>query len=431
MPPPTDVFVLPALRSPFTKADREHGSLDALQLSVPVVQQSVVGGRGLGPDRASEVDLFVWGAVIPTLALSNWGREVWLETGLDPHVPSVTVIQQCGTSLAGAMHAAGQVLSGSTHLALCGGVDSLSSAQIGLSRELSRTIRRATAAKGFGGVLEQLRKVRWGDVRLSIPAVKERTTGLSMGQHCEVTARRWSIGREEQDDVAAASHREAVRAAGDGFYRALLVAPGSFPADADTLPRADSTIERLARLKPVFDRETGTLTAGNSSPLTDGAASVWVADGDGADRLPSGLPRVRLLDWEQAAVDIEIEGLLMAPALAIPRLLARNDRGYTDVALWEIHEAFAAQVLSTVAALENETWLGERAGVDVDLGPFPRDRVNPNGGSIALGHPFGATGARILSQAAVELAELPAGSLGVVSICAAGGLGHVALLEAV
>lgn len=431
MPGPSEVFVLPSLRSPFTKMDREFGELDALRLSVPVVQQSVVGRGGPGPGAEARVDLIAWGAVIPSLTLSNWGREVWLEAGLDPHVAAVTVIQQCGTSLAGATHAAGQVLAGSVHLALCGGVDSMSSAQIGFGRNLSRTIRRTSAQKGMRGILDELRRVRRKDLRLAIPAVKERSTGRSMGQHAEVTARQWSIGREDQDELAAASHQGALRAQDDGFYRSLLVTPGTFSVDADTLPRSDSTLEKLARLKPVFDRESGTLTAGNSSPLTDGAASVWVADAEGLRHLPDGAPRVRLVDWAQAGVDIDAEGLLMAPALAIPRLLARHGLGYADVQLWEIHEAFAAQVLSTIAALEERDWVRDTAGIETDLGPFPRERVNPNGGSIALGHPFGATGARILSQAAAELAAMPQGSRGVVSICAAGGLGHVALLEAV
>ena len=252
-----------------------------------------------------------------------------------------------------------------------------------------------------------------------------------MGQHAEVTARQWGIGREDQDALAAASHRSALRARDDGFYRPLLVTPGTFPVDTDALPRADSTVEALARLRPAFDRETGTLTAGNSSPLTDGAASVWVASEKGLARLPGDAPRVRLVDWEQAGVDIDAEGLLMAPALAIPRLLARRGLGYEDVGLWEIHEAFAAQVLSTIAALDDGDWVRESAGVEADLGRFPRERVNPNGGSIALGHPFGATGARILSQAVAQLAPMPGGSKAVVSVCAAGGLGHVALLEAV
>jgi acetyl-CoA C-acetyltransferase len=356
---------------------------------------------------------------------------VWLESGLDPHVPSVTMIQQCGTSLAGATHAAGQIRAGRGHLALCGGVDSMSGAPIGFSRGLSRTIRRTSSAKGPRAVLRHLLQVRRKDLKLAIPAVKERTTGLSMGQHAEVTAGQWGITREEQDVFAAQSHWKAVRARDEGLYRPLLVSPGLYPVDADTLPREDSTTERLARLKPAFDRDQGTLTPGNSSPLTDGAASVWVADAEGLQRLASDAPAVRLVDWEQAAVDIDAEGLLMAPALAIPRLLARRNLGYRDIDLWEIHEAFAAQVLCTIRALEDPDWLRERARVDRPFGQVPRERINPNGGSLALGHPFGATGARILSQAAAELAARPAGSKGIVSICAAGGLGHVALLEAI
>ena len=424
----SELFVIPAPRSPFAKMDRHLADLDALGLSVPVVQQAVLG-RG-GPESGDAVDLVVWGAVVPSLSVGNWAREVWLETGLDPRVPAATVVQQCGTSLAGATYAAGQILAGSTHLALCGGVDSMSSAQIGLSRELSGTLRRVTSAKGVGKALSQLRHVRLRDVRLTIPAIKERATGLSMGEHAEITAREWSITREAQDALAAASHARAVRAARDGFFEPLLVSPGTFPCDRDTLPRADSNVDRLARLSPAFDRESGTLTAGNSSPLTDGAASVWIADAEGARRLTAISPPARLVDWEQAAVDIAADGLLQGPALAVPRLLARNGLGYEDVALWEIHEAFAAQVLCTIAAFEDRGWLRDRAGVEADLGAFPRERINPNGGSIALGHPFGATGARLLSQTAAELGAMPSGAKGVVSICAAGGLGHVALLEA-
>ncbi|MFQ5747104.1 MAG: thiolase family protein [Gemmatimonadota bacterium] len=424
-----DAYVFPGLRTPFTKIDRELARSDALGLSVPVVQQMVAGPHGPGADRAGEVDLVLWGSVIPTLAVSNWGREVWLDSGLDPHVPAQTVIQACGTSLAGATHAAAQVRCGRADLALCGGVDSLSNVQIGLSRGLSRAIRRAAGARNPAQAGRRLLALRLRDLKISIPGIDERTTGMSMGQHCELMAKEWGIARADQDALALRSHERAVEAAGRGFYRELLVSPGTFPTDGDTIPRADTTAERLAGLRPAFDRKRGTLTAGNSSPLTDGAAACWVGSEEGGSRLE--LPRARLVDWEEAAIDPRTEGLLMAPALAIPRLLARHGLGYEDVGLWEIHEAFAAQVLCTLEAFENETWLRERAGVEADLGPFPADRMNPNGGSVALGHPFAATGARILSQTVRELAEMPAGTRAIVSICAAGGLGHVALLEAV
>src|SRR5438445_420712 len=214
-----------------------------------------------------------------------------------------------------------------------------------------------------------------------------------------------------------------------GFFDDLVIPIGDLRRD--TIPRKDTSLEKLAKLPPSFDRTSGrgTLTAGNSSPLTDGAASLWVASQAGLARLPANIQKARLIDWEIASIDLRTEGLLMAPAFAIPRLLARNGLRYTDVDLWEIHEAFAAQVLFHIKALESADFVRNKAGVDAILGSFPRERVNPNGGSVALGHPFGATGARILSQAVKELAALPRGSRAVVSVCADGGLGTVALLE--
>ena len=431
MPETRPVYLLPGLRSPFARIDRELSRFDALKLSIPVVQQTVAGPRGTGVDGSGDVDMVVWGAVVPNIGISNWAREVWLDAGLDPHVPAWTTVQQCATSLAAATQAASAIRIGHGDLALCGGVDSMSDTPIGLSKGLSRALRRAGSARGTGAALRQLRKIRPKDVRLAIPAVKERSTRKSMGEHCEEMAKRWSIPREDQDRYAVDSHRKAVAGSSDGFFRSLLVSPGTFPVDADPMPRSDTSFEALSALRPVFDRQSGTLTAGNSSPLTDGAACCWVAGDAGLDRLPDSLPRVRLLDWEQAAIDPRTEGLLIAPAIAIPRLLVRNGLSYDQIDLWEIHEAFAAQVLCTIAALESPEWMKERAQVTDGLGEFPRDRVNPNGGSISIGHPFGATGARILSQCAAELASRPAGTRAVVSVCAAGGLGHVALLEAV
>jgi acetyl-CoA C-acetyltransferase len=199
----------------------------------------------------------------------------------------------------------------------------------------------------------------------------------------------------------------------------------------DHFPRRDTSLEKLAKLKPVFDRTSGrgTLTAGNSSPLTDGASAIWVGTEEGLARLPHQSPRARLVDFEMAAVDIFTEGLLMAPVTAIPRLLVRHGLKFNDIALWEIHEAFSAQVLCHIKGLEDKDFVHTKAGVEHNFGSFPRARMNPNGGSVALGHPFAATGARILSQAVKELAALPQGSRAIVSICSDGGLGTVALLE--
>jgi acetyl-CoA C-acetyltransferase len=271
--------------------------------------------------------------------------------------------------------------------------------------------------------------LRPSDIRLYVPQVKNRVTGRSMGEHTEDMAKTWSIGRREQDELALEGHRRAVAAQDRGFFADLII-----PVDeiaTDHFPRRDTSIEQLARLKPAFDRTSGrgTLTAGNSSPLTDGAAAIWVATDHGISRLPAATPRVRLVDFEIAAVDVFTEGLLMAPVSAIPRLLARRGLTFADVALWEIHEAFAAQVLCHIKGLEDKSFVHAKAGVEHTFGSFPRERMNPNGGSVALGHPFAATGARILSQAVKELAAMPTGSRAIVSICADGGLGSVALLE--
>jgi acetyl-CoA C-acetyltransferase len=251
-------------------------------------------------------------------------------------------------------------------------------------------------------------------------------------------AKQWNVARADQDRIALQSHQRAVKAMTEGFFDDLVVPVEAWPGDPqagrmakDGVPRADSSAEKLATLKPAFDRTSGrgTITAGNASPLTDGAAAVWVADDAGLERLPRERPRARLVDWELAAVDVFHEGLLMAPAYAIPRLLARHGLALGAIDLWELHEAFAAQVLCNVAALESEDFLREKVRVDARLGAFPWDRFNPNGGSIAIGHPFGATGARILSQAVKELAALGPGKRAIVSVCADGGLAAVALLE--
>jgi acetyl-CoA C-acetyltransferase len=250
-----------------------------------------------------------------------------------------------------------------------------------------------------------------------------------MGEHTEDMAKTWNITRREQDELALQSHQFAVAAQDRGFFLDLIV-----PVDGvstDHFPRRETSLEKLSKLKPVFDRTSGkgTLTAGNSSPLTDGAAAIWVATEEGIDRLPAKTPRVRLVDVEMAAVDIFTEGLLMAPVSAIPRILARRGLKFDDIALWEIHEAFSAQVLCHIKGLEDRDFVREKAGVEHTFGTFPRNRMNPNGGSVALGHPFAATGARILSQAVKELAAMPKGSRAIVSICADGGLGTVTLLE--
>jgi acetyl-CoA C-acetyltransferase len=416
------IWLAAGVRTPFVGVDGSFAHRDSLTLSVPVVQ--AMAERASGP-----IDFGVWGAVIPNLAYANLAREVWLEAKLDPRVPTFTTVMQCSTSMVAVFEAAGMLGRGGIALALVGGVESMSRVQIGLGQNLSDWLRRIAQARGFTQRIDFLRKLRPSDIRLFMPEVKNRVTGRSMGEHTEDMAKTWNVGRWEQDELALQSHQRAITAQDRGFFADLII-----PVDGaarDHFPRRDTSMEKLARLKPAFDRSSGrgTLTAGNSSPLTDGAAAIWVATDEGLSRLPGATPRVRLKDFEMAAIDIFNEGLLMAPVTAIPRLLARHALKFEDIALWEIHEAFSAQVLCHIKALEDKSFVREKAGIEHVFGSFPRDRMNPNGGSVALGHPFGATGARILSQAVKELAALPPASRAIVSICADGGLGTVALLE--
>ena len=416
------VYLAAGVRTPFTRVDGGLKHRDAIGLSVPVLQ--AMAARISGP-----IDSAQWGSVIPSLGYSNLAREAWLEAKLDPSVPTSTVVMQCSTSMMAAFNLAGALASGVGQLAIAGGVESMTHVQVGLTQPLSDWLRRLTQARDWKQRAELVRQIPGGDVRLQLQSIKNRATGKSMGEHSEETARAWEISREDQDRVALESHQRAVAGQQRGFFEDLIVPVDGVTTDA--FPRKNTSLEALARLAPAFPDASGkgTETAGNSSPLTDGAAAIWVATEDGLSRLPSETPRARLVDYELGAVDIFTEGLLMAPAYSIPRLLSRNGLKYGDVALWEIHEAFASQVLYQLKALESSNFLRNKAKVDAELGTVPRDRINPNGGSVALGHPFGATGARILSQAIKELTALPKGSYSIVSICADGGVGTVALLQ--
>jgi len=423
MPTKTDIWFAAGVRTPFAKVDGPLGSLDAIALSVPLARYMIDQLHGALPD------LFVWGSVVPNLGWSNIAREVLMETGTATTVPAFSTVMACSTSMAAAFEAAGMIDGVNRQLALVGGVDSLSKIQLGLTQPLSDWVRKFQLARSLRDKIAHAVDIKLGDIRLHVPGVTNRTSGLSMGEHTEITAKEWKIGRAEQDEYALTSHRRAVAGWDAGFFNDLVVPVANVASD--TIPRRDTSLEKLAKLSPVFDRSSGqgTLTAGNSSLLTDGAASLWVASEKGLAKLPPRVPKARLVDYEIAAVDFRTEGLLMAPAFAVPRLLARNGLKYSDIALWEIHEAFAAQVLFHLKAFEDREFLRKKAGVEADLGAFPKDRVNPNGGSVALGHPFGATGARILSQAIKELSTLEPGSRAIVSICADGGQGSVALLE--
>ncbi|PHN02454.1 thiolase family protein [Flavilitoribacter nigricans] len=413
-----EVWLVAGRRSPFAKVDTAFKDLGAIELSVPVVR-AMVTEQSLSPD------FLIWGSVAPNLGYSNIGREVVMDAGLDQRIPAFTTIMACSTSMLAAMEAASMV--GEDTVALVGGVESMSRVQLGLSQNFSDWLRRLFQARSFSDKLNQLGRLKFRDIRLHIPSVSNRSTGLSMGEHSEITTQRLEIARAPQDEIALQSHQRYLQARERGFFTDLLTPVNGL--DQDTIPRQDTSLEKLAKLRPVFDRtERGTHTAGNSSLLTDGAAGLWVTGAKGLDRFSEARYAVKVIDWEQAAVNIEADGLLMATTYAIPRLLARHGLKLADIDLWEIHEAFGAQVLANVQLIQDPAHL-EKAGVSSNLGPFPWERLNPNGGSISIGHPFGATGARILSQAVKELAGMEKGKKAIVSVCADGGLGTVMLLE--
>jgi len=374
-------------------------------------------------------DFLVWGQVIPDPLVSNIARELVFEAGLDPAVPAFSTVLACSSSFVGVIAAAGMVGRGGTHLALVGGAETMSHVPIALRAEIADRVI-GQFARDPAGAAAALASLTAADFDLPIHGWANRQSGRSQGEHTEDTAKRFGISRAEQDGRALASHQGAIAGQDQGFFADLIVPVAG--VDHDTIARRDTSLEKLASLPPAFDRTSGagSLTAGNSSPLTDGAAAIWVGDREGLERLGAP-PAVRLVDWEIAAMDFHQEGILMAPARAIPRLLARHGLAFADIALFEIHEAFAAQVLANIKMASDPDYRREKAGVDRDLGSFPFERLNPHGGSLAIGHPFAATGARILSQAAKELAALPAGARALVSVCADGGQGTVALLQRV
>ena len=415
-----DIFIVPGLRTPFVKAGTSYARVSALELSAPIAKAMT--------DRA-RADLLIWGQVIPDPMVSNVARELVFEADLDPEIPAFSDVMACSTSFVAALAATGFLGHGDAHLALVGGVETMSHRPIALRQSKADQIA-ALSIHDLPAALKLIGAVTPADFEIPANAWANRVSGRSMGEHTEDTAKLYSVSRAAQDELALASHQKAVRGRDqDGFFSDLVLA--GFGVEADSLPRAGTSLEKLAALPTVFDRSAaGSLTAGNSSPLTDGAASVWVADAVGLVRLGRP-PAVKLVDWQLAAMSYNVEGILMAPARAIPRLLARHGLKAADIAVWELHEAFAAQVLANIQAAMDPSYRREFAKVDVDLGPFPYERLNRHGGSLAIGHPFAATGARILSQAAKELLAEPVGAKAIVSVCADGGQGTVALLERV
>jgi acetyl-CoA C-acetyltransferase len=355
-------------------------------------------------------------------------RESVLGTKLAPETPAYDVQQACGTGLETTILVGNKIALGQAESGIAGGFDTTSDAPIAINEDLRSVLLAVNRAKSNAQRLRALAGIRPQQIVPQIPRNAEPRTGLSMGEHQAITTKEWGIGREEQDELALASHRKLAAAYDTGFLDDLVMPFLGLERDHNLRP--DTTMERLARLKPVFGGEDGTMTAGNSTPLTDGASAVLLSSEDWAAE--RGIPvQAYLVDAETAGVDHvhKREGLLMAPTYAVPRLLARNKLTLQDFDFYEIHEAFASQVLCTLRAWEDPVYSKERLGLEEPLGSIDRDKLNVRGGSIAAGHPFGATGGKIVAVLAKLLAENGSGR-GLISICAAGGLGVTAILEA-
>ncbi|NUQ87112.1 MAG: acetyl-CoA C-acetyltransferase, partial [Glycomyces artemisiae] len=351
----------------------------------------------------------VAGAVLKHSRDFNLAREAVLGSRLAPETPAVDIQQACGTGLQAAIQVANEIALGTYDAGVAGGVDTTSDAPIAVGERLRKILLEANRAKDLKGRLAALAKVRPGDIVPSIPQNGEPRTRLSMGEHAALTALEWQIGREEQDELAAASHQKLAAAYDRGFLDDQVTPFRGLERDQNLRP--DSTAEKLAKLKPVFGKgESATMTAGNSTPLTDGASAVLLASEAWASE--RGLePLAYLVDHETAAVDYVHggEGLLMAPAYAVPRMLARQGLSLQDFDFYEIHEAFASQVLATLKAWEDPIFCKERLGLDAPLGSIDRARLNVNGSSLAAGHPFAATGGRFVNTAAQLRAEKGSG----------------------
>lgn len=418
------VAVLGGIRIPFCRQNTAYAGVGNLGLSVRTLG-ALVEKFGLHGQVLGEVAM---GAVIKHPHDWNLGREAALSSGLSPLTPGITLQRACGTSLDTAIHVANKIALGQIEAGIAGGSDTTSDVPIVYGEKLRQALLAANAAKTLSARLAAFKGFRPGWLKPSFPGVAEPRTGKSMGQHCEAMAREWRISRQAQDALAVASHHKLAAAYERGFFDDLI-APFRGVA-RDNILRPDSSVEKLATLKPAFDKHSGhgTLTAGNSTPLTDGAAACLFASADWA-RAQGHEPLAWLRDAEVAAVDfVAGEGLLMAPTVAVAQLLARNQLRLQDFDFYEIHEAFAAQVLCTLAAWESADYCRERLGLAEPLGPIDPARINPNGSSLATGHPFAATGARIIATAAKELAQRGRGRC-LISICTAGGMGVVAILE--
>ena len=417
------IAVLGGSRIPFCRSNgiyAEQSNMDMLSGAL----EGLVKRFGL---EGRHVDQVLAGAVTTHSRDWNLAREALLSTSLSPLTPGITLQQACGTSLQAALMIGAQIASGQIESGIAAGTDTTSDPPIVFGTRLAHRLVRAGAAKSFGQRMRAFKGFRLSELKPVPPANAEPRTQLSMGEHCERMAREWNIPRVEQDQLAVESHHKATAAYDEGFFDDLVTPWNGAARDSNL--RADASLEKLAGLRTVFSRESeATLTAGNSTPLTDGAATVLLASDEWAQK--HNLPvQAYITASSTSAVDfVNDEGLLMAPTIAVAEMLQRTGLSLQDFDFYEIHEAFAAQVLCNLAAWDSEDYCQRRLGLERALGKIDHSRLNVKGSSLAIGHPFAATGARILGTLAQILQRAGSGR-GLISICTAGGMGVTAILE--
>jgi acetyl-CoA C-acetyltransferase len=425
MPAARPVAILGGVRIPFCRQNTAYADVGNLGMSVRTLG-ALVERFGLHGQQLGEVAL---GAVIKHSSDWNLGREAALSSGLSPLTPGITLQRACGTSLDSIITIANKISLGQIDSGIGGGSDTTSEVPIVYGKKLRARLLAANRAKTMQEKIKTLvTRFKFNELKPEFPGVAEPRTGKSMGDHCEDMAKEWNISRDSQDELAVSSHKKLAAAYERGFFDDLI-APFR-GQQRDNILRPDTSLEKLATLKPAFDKTSGrgTLTAANSTPLTDGAAAVLLASEEWA-RTHGHEPLAYLRDAQVAAVDfVHGEGLLMAPTIAVPEMLKRQGLTLQDFDFYEIHEAFAAQVLCTLRAWESEDYCRNRLGLDAPLGRIDPAKTNPNGSSLATGHPFAATGARIVATAAKELKQRGGGRC-LISICTAGGMGVVAIIE--
>jgi acetyl-CoA C-acetyltransferase len=423
MTSPRHAAVLGGNRIPFARANGPYAT-ESNQAMLTAALDGLVARFSLQGESVGEV---VAGAVLKHARDFNLTREAVLGSALAGTTPCYDIQQACDTSLEAAVLVANKIALGQIEVGIAGGTDTASDAPVGVNEDLRKVLMEARRAKTPAERAKLITKLRPRHIVPDIPQNAEPRTGKSMGQHAAITAEEWDISREAQDELAARSHQRLAAAYDRGFFDDLVTPYAGLERDQNLRP--DSSVEKLAKLKPVFGGEDGTMTAGNSTPLSDGAATVLLASDEWAAE--RNLPVLaHLTHVHTAAVDYVDgkDGLLMAPVYAVPKLLEKAGLTLQDFDFYEIHEAFASQVLATLAAWQDEAFCRDRLGLDAPLGAIDTDKLNVAGSSLAVGHPFAATGARIVATLAKLLDEKGSGR-GLISICAAGGQGVVAVME--